>query len=175
MIVPSLAGHINTSIYIQQDAVSLCSLLSSGLCILFKQSRFFPLSLMTLASVGLTSSVCLVDNKNKDIMKRHHRHHSSFWGQCHRRVTLISSSTPRQPEANRNSDYQKTKKQVRFCNDDQLEHVRFFSKTQEPIAIRNGDACLSPVVKIKYPNWPNETLNSQPRGMIHMESMQQYW
>lgn len=165
--------HQYIHIYTARCCLSLLTTIIWSFCILFKESRFFPLSLMTLASVGLKSSACLVDNKNKDIMKRHHRHHSSFWGHCHRRVTLISSPTPRQPEANRNSDYQKTKKQVRFCNDDQLEHVRFFSKTQEPIAIRKGDACLSPVVKIKYPNWPSETLNSQPRGMIHMESMQQ--
>ncbi|KAI7879796.1 hypothetical protein K492DRAFT_207969 [Lichtheimia hyalospora FSU 10163] len=126
---------------------------------------------MTLGSDGLTSSACLVNNKTKVVVDHtfYHHHH------LNRRVTLISSPKPHQLEENRNKSSQKAKKQVRFCNDTQLEHVRFFLKTQEPIAIRDGDApCLYTLVELKYSNWPNNMpLESRQRGMICLESVEQ--
>lgn len=103
---------------------------------------------------------------------------SSFSGHFHRRVTLISSSKPpHQPKDIQNNVHKKAKKQVRFCSDDQLERVRFFLKTQEPIALREGDAsCLPTVLKLKcHEDYPNQVSlkGQQQRGMIRMESVEQ--
>lgn len=129
---------------------------------------------MTLVPVGVTPSAYLMYNK----MDQPFYYQSSFSGHFHRRVTLISSpNPPHQPKDIQNNGHKKAKKKVRFCSDDQLERVRFFLKTQEPIALREGDvSCLPAVLKLKcHPNFPNQMSlkGQQQRGMVRMESVEQ--
>ncbi|CAO3588915.1 unnamed protein product [Absidia cylindrospora] len=48
------------------------------------------------------------------------------------------------------------KKSVRFCSDNDLEHVRFFIKTQMPLAAAQDPLPPKQRMEIKYPGWPSK-------------------
>ncbi|ORZ12366.1 putative phosphatase regulatory subunit-domain-containing protein [Absidia repens] len=52
--------------------------------------------------------------------------------------------------------HNKNKKSVRFCSDNDLEHVRFFLKTQTPLAAAQDPLPAKPRWEIKYPGWPSK-------------------
>ncbi|KAI7860706.1 putative phosphatase regulatory subunit-domain-containing protein [Circinella umbellata] len=95
-------------------------------------------------------------------------------------TTAIPKQQPQQQEQQNNNNnnkkplstsINKKKKVVRFYDDDKLEDIRLFLKTQKPSAIRDGDPALS--LDLKYPNWPAKTTMSMRHlPMIRMESVQ---
>lgn len=99
----------------------------------------------------------------------------------HRRVTLIKrpplvrSSSPTLNNNNNsvrhNNNNRKPKKSVRFCDNDSLENVRLFLKTQMPKACQSDPACSKQYsYRLRKPNWPSE--QHYRMGAIRIENIQ---
>jgi hypothetical protein len=83
-----------------------------------------------------------------------HRHDSCF----HRKVALNKKTPP----LSMAPICAKKKKSVRFCDNDSLENVRLFVKTQMPKACRSDPVCPKQYsYHLRCPNWPNETAQTR--------------
>ncbi|ORX52842.1 hypothetical protein DM01DRAFT_1270646, partial [Hesseltinella vesiculosa] len=68
------------------------------------------------------------------------------------------------------------KKKVRFCDDQDLEQVRLFLKSQTPLAVHSDPPLFQEETKfdVKYPGWPSKLMmyRSLTNAAIRMENVQ---
>lgn len=129
------------------------------------------------------------NNSNHSLHHHHQQQHTIHLSpntDRRRKVTLHrqqASSSPSsssaaaaspEPLVARKEETKEHKKTVRFCEQDKLEQVRLFLKSQKPSAVRRGDpspSSFSQTIELKYPNWPAKTV-IRSRSTVRMESVQ---